>query len=131
MMPIIPFQIALAVALALLCKASKITAAVGTWISNPVTWYAVYLYDYRIGSFLLGIPPDRALFSSVAAAMEAGEPPTVLIARILGAGSTGLAAFLLGGLVTGALTAFPSYFIWLRIFGYIREKRLNRKRLRK
>jgi uncharacterized protein len=131
MMPIMPFQIAFAVALALLCRASKITAAVGTWISNPVTWYAVYFYDYKLGSFLLGIPHDRALFSSVMRALESGEAPTAVMSKILSAGGTGLAAFLTGGLVNGVVISIPSYFIWLGIFKYIRQRRLNRKRVRK
>ncbi len=128
MMPIMPFQIAVAVALAVLFKASKITAAVGTWISNPVTWYAVYFYDYKLGSFLLGISPDCKLFSSVAAALDAGEAPISVITRIVGAGGTGLAAFLTGGAVIGVLFSVPFYFIWLGIFRYIRIKRRNRKR---
>ena len=41
MMPIMPFQIALAVALALVFKGSKITAALGTWISNPLSWLII------------------------------------------------------------------------------------------
>lgn len=133
MMPIMPFQIALAVGLALLCRASKITAAIGTWISNPVTWYAVYYYDYKLGSFLLGIPPDRAFFSSVmrALALESDEVPTAVMSKILSAGGSGLAAFLIGGLVSGVVISIPSYFIWLGIFKYIRLRRLNRKRIRK
>ncbi len=36
MLPIIPFQTALAVTLAIFFKGSKITAALGTWVSNPL-----------------------------------------------------------------------------------------------
>jgi uncharacterized protein len=131
MMPIMPFQIAVAVALALLCKASKITAAIGTWISNPVTWYGVYYYDYKLGSFLLGIPPEGALFSSVMTVFEAGETSTVVITKILGTGGKGLAVFLLGGFTLGVLVAVPSYFIWLSVFRYIRAKRISRRKLRR
>jgi hypothetical protein len=131
MMPIMPFQIAVAIALAILFRASKITAAVGTWISNPATWYVVYYYDYKLGSSLLGISPDRAFFSSVMRALDSGESPIAVISKILGAGGTGFTAFLIGGLLIGVLIAIPSYFIWLKVFRYIRLWRRNRKRIRK
>lgn len=131
MMPILPFQIAVAVTLAFLLRASKITAVVGTWISNPMTWYAVYFYDYKLGAYLLGMSSDTRLFSSVMAAIEAGEAPMEIISRILGGGGMTLSAFLLGGLVLGVVFALPSYFIWFGIFDYIRARRLNRKRPRR
>ncbi len=131
MMPIMPFQIAVAISLALLFRASKITAAVGTWISNPATWYVVYYYDYKLGSSLLGISPDRAFFSSVMRALESGESPIAVISKIVGAGGTGFTAFLIGGSLIGVLIAIPSYFIWLGVFRYIRLWRRNRKRIRK
>jgi hypothetical protein len=130
-MPIMPFQIVVAVALALLFRASKITAAVGTWISNPATWYVVYFYDYKLGSTLLGISHDRAFFSSVMRALDSGEAPTAVISKILGAGGTGFAAFLIGGFIIGVLIAVPSYFIWLGVFRYIHLWRRSRKRIRK
>ena len=52
-MPILPFQIALAVLLALIFRGSKIAAALGTWISNPLNWYFLYLYSYKIGAAIL------------------------------------------------------------------------------
>ncbi|MFO8088872.1 MAG: DUF2062 domain-containing protein [Desulfatiglandaceae bacterium] len=131
MMPIMPFQIAVAISLALLFRASKITAAVGTWISNPATWYVVYYYDYKLGSSLLGISPDRAFFSSVMRALESGESPIAVISKIVGAGGTGFTAFLIGGSLIGVLIAIPSYFIWLGVFRYIRLWRRNRTRIRK
>jgi len=51
MLPIIPFQIIVALALSFF-KASKITAIAGTLISNPVTVYPIYKYCYIIGSFI-------------------------------------------------------------------------------
>ena len=56
MMPIMPFQIAVAVALALFFKGSKITAALGTWISNPLNWYFLYYANYKLGAFILRLP---------------------------------------------------------------------------
>jgi len=54
MTPTIPFHTIVAIALALSFKASKITAALGTWICNPLTIYFIYNYCYKIGSLILG-----------------------------------------------------------------------------
>ena len=127
MMPIIPFQTALAVTLALFFKASKITAALGTWVSNPLNWYFLYYYSYKLGTFLLGIPEKKAIFSSITAAMKSGEAPMVLVAKIVHAGSTIVAAFLVGGFVMGIVFGPPSYFVFLRFFKYVRAWRRSRK----
>ncbi|MBW2357390.1 MAG: DUF2062 domain-containing protein [Deltaproteobacteria bacterium] len=113
MMPIIPFQTALAVTLALFFKASKITAAL--------------YYSYKVGTFLLGIPEKKAIFSSITAAMKSGEAPMVLVAKIVHAGSTIVAAFLVGGFVMGIVFGAPSYFVFLRFFKYVRAWRRSRK----
>lgn len=130
MMPIMPFQMALAVTLALLFKGSKITAAIGTWISNPLNWYFLYFYSYKIGASLLGLPGRSKIFSSVMASVRQGDEAMVIIGKIMGAGGTMMASFLLGGFVMAVITAVPSYFIFLRVFHGIRawrEKRRKRK----
>ena len=111
MMPIIPFQTALAVTLALFFKAR----------------YFLYYYCYKVGTFLLGIPEKKAIFSSITAAMKSGEAPMVLVAKIIHAGSTIVAAFLVGGFVMGIVFGSPSYFVFLRFFKYVRAWRRSRK----
>ena len=58
MMPILPFQTALAVALALFFKGSKIAAALGTWVSNPLNWYFLYYYSYKLGALIYNLGFD-------------------------------------------------------------------------
>ena len=116
MMPIIPFQTALAVTLALFFKASKITAALGTWVSNPLNWYFLYYYSYKFGTFLLGLPERKAIFSSITTAMKSGEAPMMLVAKIVGAGGSIVAAFLVGGFVMGIVMAPPSYLVSFQLF---------------
>jgi len=130
MMPIMPFQIALAVALALLLKGSKITAAIGTWISNPLNWYLIYYYDYKLGAWLLPIPERKALFSGIIQAMKSGQDSLAIVSKILGAGGAFAAAFLLGGLILGLIFAPPTYFFFLHFFRYERQWRRQRKRRR-
>jgi uncharacterized protein (DUF2062 family) len=127
MMPIMPFQIALAVTLALLFKGSKITAALGTWVSNPLNWYFLYYYSYKIGTSILGISGKSKIFSSVMASMRQGEEALAIIAKIAGAGGSMVAAFVLGGLIMGFAAAIPTYFIFLRLFQFIRQWRQERR----
>jgi uncharacterized protein (DUF2062 family) len=128
MMPIMPFQIALAVTLALLLKGSKITAAIGTWISNPFNWYLIYFYDYKIGASILGIPERKHLFSSIMEAVRSGQDSLAIVSKILGAGGAFAAAFLLGGLILGLIFAPPAYFFFLHFFRYVRRWRRERRR---
>lgn len=131
MMPILPFQTALAVALSIVFKGSKITAALGTWVSNPLNWYFLYYYTYKLGEFILRLPEQNAIFSSVMTAIQSGEDAMVVVGKIFGSGGFVISAFLVGGLVMGTAAAIPSYFVFLRIFRTIRLWREARGRLRK
>jgi len=131
-MPILPFQIALAVVLAMAFKASKITAALGTWISNPLNWYFLYLYSYKVGTVILGQSEHRAHFMGVMEAIEAGEKFTAVAGRALEAGGAFIAAFLIGGLALGLASAPLAYALFLPVFRRIaswRETRKTAKRL--
>ena len=130
MMPILPFQIVLAVALSIFFKGSKIAAALGTWVSNPLNWYFLYYYSYKLGAFILRLPEQNAIFSSVMTAIQSGEDAMVVVGKIFGAGGSVIAAFIVGGLVMGTAAAIPSYFIFLRIFRSIRLWREARRKLR-
>ncbi len=127
MMPIMPFQSALAVALALIFKGSKITALIGTWVSNPLNWYFLYYYSYRIGASLMGLSMKEGIFPSVMTSIHNGENIFIVFGKILGAGSTFIFAFLFGGFLIGVIVAMPSYFIFLRIFQFIRKWREERR----
>jgi uncharacterized protein (DUF2062 family) len=130
MLPILPFHIALAVALALVFRVSKITAAIGVWVSNPFTWYLLYFYNYKIGTFVLGLSGDeRSFFSIMGSIKESGETLETIL-RIAHASWTIIAAFVIGGLIMGVVAAVPSYFILLKIFNLLGDWR-QRKRERK
>lgn len=115
-MPILPFQIATAVLLALIFRASKIAAALGTWISNPLNWYFLYYYSYKIGAGLIDLDKTNGVFASVMASVHNRDDGWIIAGKIADAGGHMIAAFLLGGLVLGFIIAPPSYFVFLKIF---------------
>ncbi len=127
MMPILPFQIALAVALALLFKASKITAALGTWASNPLNWYFIYLYDFKLGAYLLGVEGGQEMLKSLIASISRHDDLAVIWGKLFSSGITLVSSLLIGGIIIGVVLATPTYFIFLKIFQKIREWRLKRK----
>lgn len=131
MLPILPFQTAFAVTLALLFKGSKITAALGTWVSNPLNWYFQYYYSYKLGALLLGVPKENRVFSSIMAAVQSGEESMVIAGKLIGAGGAMIAAFLLGGLLMGVVVAPLAYYVFLRLFNHISLWRKSRKERKK
>ncbi|MBN1831829.1 MAG: DUF2062 domain-containing protein [Deltaproteobacteria bacterium] len=127
MMPIIPFQIALAIVLALFFRGSKITAALGTWVTNPLNWYLIYLCNYKLGASIIGVPRENGIISSVIDPFQNAEGYLHLIGEIAGAGTTIIASFLLGGFIMGLVAALPSYLISLRFFRFVRRWRQKRR----
>jgi uncharacterized protein (DUF2062 family) len=127
MMPILPFQIALAVAIALCFRASKITAAIGTWISNPFNWYFVYLLDYKIGSYLLGLEGGHEIIKKIMAAINRHDEVSVIWNTLFSSGFEIGSALLIGGIITGLVACVPSYFISLWIFQKVKIWREKRK----
>ena len=126
-LPIVPFQTAFAVFLAIVFKGSKITAALGTWVSNPLNWYLVYYFDYRIGGAILGLSEKSRGFSAVMRAVEQGVEGMDLVRTVLGSGGSIIAAFILGGVILGLLAAAASYPLFLGIFRRIHRWRETRR----
>jgi uncharacterized protein (DUF2062 family) len=96
--PTIPFHTVLAVALAALLRGSKLAAALGVWVSNPLTIPFFYYGSYRVGRFVLGypqlvLPADYSLISL----MKMGKHVTV--------------AMLHGGVLLGILPGLLAYFL--------------------
>ena len=126
MLPIIPLHTVVAVALALAFRASKITAAVGVWICNPITIYPVYKYAYDLGSLILGFDRNAKTLSPVIETIR-NEEFLHMITAILSTGGKVAAAFLMGGLTLGIISAVPSYFIFLYLFKVFIAWRKSRK----
>jgi uncharacterized protein (DUF2062 family) len=108
--PIIPLQTIVAVFLAFLVRGSKSAAALGTWLSNPLTIPVVYYANYKLGCTLLGYPKtlDSIAFDS--------------FSQLMGLGLDVTRAMILGGVVIGAILGVAAYFITFRVFNTIRGR---------
>tara|TARA_B100001029_G_C14901931_1_gene361407 strand:- start:181 stop:618 length:438 start_codon:yes stop_codon:yes gene_type:complete len=51
--PFFGFQTLLGLFLAKIAKGNLFLAAIGTWISNPITYIPLYYFNYKIGSIFL------------------------------------------------------------------------------
>ncbi len=110
--PSMPFQTAIAVALAFILRSSKAAAAIAVWLSNPITFPVFYLASYKVGALLFGI---SAVYD------PGGEPVDILK---LGAEVT--IAAVTGGIIIGLCLAVATYFITRKIYTKIRScEKLN------
>ncbi len=101
--PFFGLQTLIGIFLAKIFKANSVLAALGTWISNPITYLPLYLFNYRIGSFFLH-EEQTALSLSHITKNELWSQGWYLSSRLL-VGST------LVGLISGVLSAVCLYFI--------------------
>jgi len=60
--PTIPFQMLLAVLICWLLGANKIVGVPAVWITNPLTIVPIYLPQYILGCWMLGIPVGEVDF---------------------------------------------------------------------
>ena len=52
--PFFGLQTLLGVALASVVRGNHVLAAIGTWISNPITYLPLYWFNYQVDWYLLG-----------------------------------------------------------------------------
>lgn len=103
MTPFFPFHTAIALTLSVILRGSKRAAAVGVWLSNPLTIPFCYFLIYKLGIFILGTEsfynPEWKTFSD-----------------ILQMGVDMVYAMIIGGVVLGTALAIPAYYITKIIF---------------
>jgi len=100
--PTIPLHTILAVSLALLVRGSKLAAALGVWVSNPLSIPFFYYGSYRVGQLVLGFP-----------AISLPEDRSLLAMASLGGKIVG--AMLLGGVILGIIPAIVAYMLTLKL----------------
>jgi uncharacterized protein (DUF2062 family) len=113
--PTIPFQTIVAVALAFIMRGSKAAAALGVWLSNPITFPVFYLASYKIGAFLFGISAQTGI---------AGQSTSDLLKL----GFDISIAAITGGIIIGIILATGAYIFTYKIVQQIRSREKRRKR---
>lgn len=114
MTPTVPLHTVLAVLIAYLFRKSKLAAAMGAWISNPVFLPFVYLLDYKLGRMITRTNPTSFAVSDFS------------IHKIVELGWGISFPLIVGGLILGLICAVPSYFITKRAVILYKEKRRKR-----
>ncbi len=112
MTPTFGFQMAIAVFFAFLLKENKLAAALGVWITNPITAPFIYALEYESGRILLGM--SRPSFS------------VEFNSEMLHLGWELLLPLCLGSLLYGALCAGLSFALTLRLIPSVQSWRIGR-----
>lgn len=111
--PFFGLQTFIGVLLAVLFRGSKVAAAAGTWISNPLTYVPIYLLNFKVGKFLLGVesqPMNQLDLQS--------------FAKFIDNGSTFAITLMFGCFFVGLIAALITYFSSLY---FLKLKTKNRK----
>ncbi|MDL2209563.1 DUF2062 domain-containing protein [Desulfovibrio sp. OttesenSCG-928-O18] len=117
LLPVLPFQTILAIGLAFLVRGSKIAAALGTWVSNPLNWVPVYMMFYYVGKAV--VPFDVPPF----------DPQQLEMAEMIEMGWKFFTVMMVGGLVVATPSAVVSYFVarkGIQVYRTRRQARLCR-----
>jgi len=113
MTPTFGFQMAIAVFFAILLRENKLAAALGVWITNPLTAPFIYALEYESGRLLLGMT-------------HAHLPQELTFKALTGLGWDVLLPLSLGSLVYGVLCAGLAFALTLRLIPSIRAWRVPR-----
>jgi uncharacterized protein len=109
--PFFPFHTSIAVILAVLLKGSKIAAAIGVWLSNPITMPAFYFSSYKAGKFLIGHTETISM-------------DCLTFTKLLDLGLDVTWAMIVGGTIIGIILGIASYFTtWHLVLKYRKKKR--------
>ena len=117
--PFFGLQSLIGVLLATIFRVSKVAAIAGTWISNPLTYIPLYIFNFKVGKFFLGVESINSQdidFESLSSFMELGSTFAIVI--------------LVGSCIVGAIAAFVSYFIGLAVFTRWQQKKYRPRKKR-
>jgi len=118
--PFFGIQSLLGLFLATVCRGSKVAALAATWISNPLTYVPLYVFNYKIGKLLLGTK-------------DAELPPLDIesFTAFKELGSTFAITLLTGSFVVGMILSIITYFYGLAIFEQLHDRSVSRRHRKK
>jgi len=111
--PTFGVQMILAVFLAMLLKENKIAAAIGVWITNPLTAPLIYALEYKSGRVLLDMERVRLPSELSLAALKSISWKVMLPLSV-------------GSLLWGALGALTVYVAAIRLVPVVKTWRIAR-----
>ncbi len=115
----LPFQMLIAAALAIFIQANLPIAVALVWVTNPLTMPVLFFLCYKIGAWILGLPPQDFDFHLSTQWLLHGVAET-------------WKPFLLGCLVSGLSLGVMGYFgIQLAWRGYVVYRRRHRRHSRR
>ena len=102
--PFFGFQTLIGVSLAKVLNGNLVLAAIGTWISNPVTYIPLYILNYKIGSFIFNDNQSKFI------------DPSLIKDQFWQQGSFFISRIILGSTVIGLILGFLSGIITYYFF---------------
>ena len=115
--PLLGLQSLIGIFLATIFRASKVTAVAATWISNPLTYVPLFIFNYKIGKFLLRTED-----------VELSSLDITSLTAIRESGSSFVITLLIGSIVVGTILSIVTYFCSLAILERWRDRTLRRRR---
>ncbi|MGK7929844.1 MAG: DUF2062 domain-containing protein [Microcystaceae cyanobacterium] len=106
--PLFGLQTIIGVALAFLVRGNKLAAAVGTWISNPLTYVPLFAFNYKIGRWILGEYSHVGGQAKFSQNWDSWSEMTSL-------GTDFLVILFVGCAVVGAVASIIAYVLCLRL----------------
>ncbi len=100
--PFFGFQTLLGISLARIINGNLVLAAIGTWISNPLTYIPLYFLNYKIGAFIFN-DDNNNLIDPILIREQFWQQGWLIISRLI-IGSTVIGLFL--GLLSGIITYY-------------------------
>lgn len=112
--PLFGLQTILGLGLATFFRGHKLTAVLGTWVSNPFTYVPIYALNFQVGRWLLNSQDDFVLDSVDSISELTPEGVQVVIPLFVGCAVMGL--------VSGTI----AYFVGVRLIKRWRSRRRRR-----
>jgi uncharacterized protein (DUF2062 family) len=101
-------QIAIALLVAIAIRGNKLAAAAATWISNPFTDLPIFIFNYKVGEWLLSLASGSEV--------QAQDDWYIESAReMMDLGFDVFLTTMLGSLFVGLVLSFLSYFLSLAL----------------
>ncbi|MGK7877854.1 MAG: DUF2062 domain-containing protein [Xenococcaceae cyanobacterium] len=110
--PLFGFQIIIGVVLAALLRSNKFAAAASTWISNPLTYVPIFVFNFKVGQLLLGSNE-----------LSVAEIDWQSLPELMKLGSAFIWTLFIGCFVVGFIAAFCTYLLSLRLIIRWRKSR--------